>query len=123
MFAKIRKQQLQSYSFHSRDRPQPLMSRCGEIRKKNISKLWILVMMTKVGGGLPGGGDRILHGFEFLNIWMVRHEMSVCEIASWTVVIYQVSPSQRRRKCGKIVQKYCAHIPPTVTSFAKGNVN
>ena len=77
MFAKFRKQQLQSFSFHSRDRPQPLTSRCGEIRKKNISKLWILVMMTKVGGGLPGGGDGILHGFEFLNIWMVRHEKGV----------------------------------------------
>jgi len=77
MFAKFRKQQLQAYSFHSRDRPQPLMLRCGEIRKKNISKLWILVIMTKVGGGLPGGGDGILHGFEFLNIWMVRHEKGV----------------------------------------------
>jgi len=43
MFAKIRKQNLQSYSFHSRDLAQPLMSRCGEIRKKNISKLWILL--------------------------------------------------------------------------------
>jgi len=78
MFAKIHKQQLQSYFFHSRDRPQPLMSRCGEIRKKDISKLWILVMMTKDGGGLPGGGDGILHGFDFLNIWMVRHEKGVC---------------------------------------------
>ena len=71
MFAQFRKQQLKSYSFHSRDCPRPLMSRCGEIRKKNISKLWILVMMTNVGGGLPGGGDGILYGYEFLNIWMV----------------------------------------------------
>ena len=78
MFAKFRKQQLQSCSFHSRDRPQPLMSRCCEIRKKNISKLWNLVIMTKVWGGLPGGGDGILHGFEFVNIWMVRHEKGVC---------------------------------------------
>jgi len=34
MFAQFCKQQLQSYSLHSCDRPRPLMSRCGEIRKK-----------------------------------------------------------------------------------------
>jgi len=77
MFAKFRIQQLQSCFFHSRDRPLPLMSRCSEIRKKNISKLWNLVIMTKVGCGLPRGGDGILHGFEFLNIWMVRHKKGV----------------------------------------------
>jgi len=39
MFSQFPKQQLQSYFFHSRDRHRPLISRCGEIRKKNISKL------------------------------------------------------------------------------------
>jgi len=82
MFAQFRKQQLQSYSFHSRDRPWPLMSRCGEIRKKNTSKLWILVMIINVGGGLPGGGDGILQGFEILNIWKVRHKKR-CPSAKW----------------------------------------
>ena len=113
MFAQFRRQQLQSYSFHSRDRPRPLMSRCGEIRKKNISKLWILVMMTNVGGGLPGGGDRILQGFEFLNIWMVRHEKGVrvrngllnrCE--------YPVSPSQRWPECWEMRwEMFCPYSP------------
>jgi len=39
MFAKFRKRQLQPYSFHSRDHPQPLMSRCGDVRKMNYLKI------------------------------------------------------------------------------------
>jgi len=125
MFAQFRKQQLQSYSFHSRDRPRPLMSRCGEIRKKNISKLWILVMMTNVGGGLPGGGDGILHGFEFLNIWMVRYEKGVrVRNGLLNRSAYPVSPSQRWREWNgwEMVEKYFAHIPPSVLRARKRRI-
>ena len=90
-----------------------LSSRCGEIRKKNISKLWILVMMTNVGGGLPGGGDGILHRFELLNIWMVRHEKGVrVQIGPLNRCAQPVSPSQRWAECWEIRWEiFCPYSP------------
>jgi len=112
MFAQFRKQQSQSYSFDSHDRPRPLMSRSGEIRKKNISKLWILVMMTNARVGLPEGGDGILHGFEFLNIWMVRHGKKGIRVRNGFLnrCVYPVSPSQRWPECWEIRWKiFCPY--------------
>jgi len=45
--------------------------------------------------------------------WYVTKKVSVCEMAFWTGVKYQVSTSQRCWECWEIVEKYFAHIPPT----------
>ena len=72
-------------------------------------------MMTNVGGGLPRGGDGILHGFEFLNIWMVRHEKGVrVRNGLLNRCVYPVSLLNVDRNVEKYsVEKYFAHIPPT----------
>ena len=80
MFAKIRKQQLQSYSFHSLDRPQPLMSRCGEIRKKNVK---IVNSSNDDKGCGWAGGDGMLKDLNFSTFeWYVTKKVPVCEMAS-----------------------------------------
>ena len=69
--------------------------------------------MTNVGGALPGGGDGILHGFEFLNIWMVRHEKGVSvRNGLLNRCVYTVSPSQRWWECWEIRWEiFCPYSP------------
>jgi len=87
MFAKIRKQQLQSYSFHSIDHCQPLMSRYGEIRKIRTSEKGV-----RVRNGLLNRCDLPSQPFVDRNV----HPKTLFEIAMAVLTISASFPSQSR---------------------------
>jgi len=117
MFAQFPKQQLQSYFFYSCDCPRPLMSRCGEIRKKEYLQIVNSSNDDKCCGWAAGRRRQNLAW-----IWISQHlNRKRCPCAKWPLeqLCVHSQPFSTFRECWEIRWETFCTTQPSTTQLTK----